>query len=142
MGCPDSDGREIEHQMGNDRAENASQALDNDVRPDLPPRKLAAAGKNQGDGRIEMGARHGAKDGDDDDEDRAGRNGVAEQGDGLVPPAQPRRHDSRADDGRDQDAGAERFRQKAPPERVRAFAHQAADAGLPGSSLLFPIESS
>ena len=89
-----------------------------------------------------MGARDRAEDGDEHDEDRAGRNGVAEQRDRLIPAGEPLGHDAGADDGGDENGGAQRLRQQPPRERQRRFAHSAAVAGVLPAPFVLPIESS
>ena len=53
------------------------------------------------------------KDGDENDQDGAGRYGVAKQRDGVVTAGKPLRHDAGADDGGDQNCGAQPFGNKA-----------------------------
>ena len=56
-----------------------------------------------------MRARDRGKDGDDDEEDCARRNGVAKQRDRLIPAGKLLGHDAGADDRHDQDQRAERL---------------------------------
>jgi hypothetical protein len=56
-----------------------------------------------------VGARNRAENCNQDDEDGAGRDGVAEQGQRIVI-GQGIGHDARADDRSDKERGAERFR--------------------------------
>ena len=71
-------------------------------------RDLAAQRKDQRHGRIEMRAGDRPEDRDQHDEDRAGRQRVAEQCQRCVV-GQPVGHDAGADDRRDQQRGAERL---------------------------------
>ena len=64
-----------------------------------------------------MGARDRTEDGDDHHQDRAGRDGVAKKRDRLVPASKTLGHDARADNGGDENGGAEGLRQKTPRER-------------------------
>ena len=110
-GGADRERGEIEHHLRNRRAADAGKALHDDVGRDLAPGEFAAAGKNQGDGGIEMGARERSENGDQHDQDRAGGNGVAEKRDRHVPAGEALGHDPAADDGGDQERGAEAFGQ-------------------------------
>ena len=86
-----------------------------------------------------MRARDRPEDGDQHHEDRAGRQRVAEQrqrdilGQGL-------RHDAGADDGRDQQRGAERFRGQA--ARQIEVGHQLAFSWLDVAPSMRPISRS
>ena len=85
-----------------------------------------------------------AEDGDQHDEDRAGRQRVAEQCQRRIV-GQPVRHDAGADDGRDQQRGAERLGGEAPvqidqpalsrPSAVAADVVRAASASASLSSM-------
>ena len=55
-----------------------------------------------------------AEDQDQHDQDGPGRQGVAQKGDCVVSAGELRRHDSRADHGREKEGGPERFCSKAP----------------------------
>ena len=83
-----------------------------------------------------MRARNRPEDGDEHDQDRAGRNGVAEQRDRLVSAGEALGHDAGADDGGDENGGAERLRQQAAGRAGTALAHSAGGrrrrAGVPG----------
>ena len=68
-----------------------------------------AQGEDQRDDGIEMGAGDRTEDGDEHDQDGAGRDGVAEERDGDVPAGQPLGHDAGTDDGGKQQRGAQRF---------------------------------
>src|SRR5665213_4526655 len=57
-----------------------------------------------------MSARDRSKYQDEDSEDRAGRQRVAEKGERVIPARKPLRHDPRADDRRKQKCSPERFR--------------------------------
>ena len=57
--------------------------------------------------------------GDEDEQHRAGRERVAEQGDGVVPARQMLGHDARADDGGEQEEGADALRRQPPRQRRR-----------------------
>ncbi len=56
-----------------------------------------------------MRARDRPEGQDQDGEDRARRNRVAEKGQGAVPPGELQGHDARADDGREEKGGSDRF---------------------------------
>ena len=60
-----------------------------------------------------MRARDRSEDGDEHDQDRAGRDGIAEQRDSLITARQSVGHDARADHGGDEHGGAEGFRKQA-----------------------------
>jgi hypothetical protein len=87
-----------------------------------------------------VGPRDRAENRDEHDEDGAGRNCIAEQRDRLIPAGKPFSHDAGANDGGDENGGAQRLRQQPPRERQRRFAHSAVAGVLPAPFIL-PIES-
>src|SRR6202043_4015788 len=112
-----------------DGAGDAAGALRRDIWQRFAPRPLARGGKGERHRRIEMRAGNRRKDGDENDQDRAGRYGVAQQRDGFVAAGKPLRHDAGADDGGDENCGAQ-------PLGNKAAADHAAE------SFDVPIESS
>ena len=87
-----------------------------------------------------MGARDRTQDGDEHDEDGAGRDRVPEQRDRLVPAGKALGHDAGTDNGSDEDGGAEALRQQTLRERKRRLAHSAAVAGVAPAPLVWPTE--
>ena len=75
------DRREVEHQVGDDDAEDRAGKLGDNIGGGVPPADLAAQGEGEGDRRIEMGARDRPQHQDQDDENGAGRQGIAEERD-------------------------------------------------------------
>src|SRR5262249_32330691 len=88
------------------------------------PWQFASNSKGERHGRIEVRTRNRAEDENQHDEDRAGRDGVAEQRQRDVTARELLRHDSRADHGGQQERRAEPFGGK-PLTRCR---HQVAAA--------------
>ena len=86
-----------------------------------------------------MRAGHGAEDQDQNDEHRAGRKRVAEQGEGDIAAREVRPHDARTDDCREQKAGPEAFR-KQPTRQRLGGAHAFWDARVAPS--ICPISRS
>ena len=82
----------------------------------------------------------GPRNCNDDDQDGAGGNGVAEQRDSLISAGQPLGHDAGTDDGCDQDGGSETFCQQTARERGRC-AHSVTVSGFSGASLILPTAS-
>ena len=64
--------------MRNHGAENAAEDLRADVERRVPRGQLPAQCKHKGDGRIKMGSGDRSKNGDENDKDRTGREGVAQ----------------------------------------------------------------
>ena len=79
----------------------------------VAPIQLASEHHHQANRGVEMRARDRREDGDDHDQHGAGREGVAEERQRVVPAREPRGHDARANHGRDQQRGAQRFRRQA-----------------------------
>ncbi len=90
-----------EHQVGDNRAHDASGHLDKRIERRVARAHVALEGKDERHRRVEMRPRNGAENRDEHDEDGAGRQGVADE---LNPDvmAQVDGHDARTDDGRDQ----------------------------------------
>jgi len=105
--------------MRDERAETAASDLQGDVRQRLGTRERAAPGHDQADGGVEMGPRYRAEDRDEHHQDRASGDCVGKQRDGHVAAREPRSHDARADHGRHQQTGAERFGRQATADIVR-----------------------
>ena len=79
--------------------------------------ELAAIEHDQAHRGIEMRAGDGREDGDDDEQHRAGGDGVAEQRERLITAGELLGHDAGADHGHDQNQRAERFRRE-PPRQI------------------------
>ena len=79
------------------------------------PRASGPLRHDEADGRIEVRAGDRPEDEDQNHEDGAGRQRVAEQREADVL-RELRGHDARADDGRDEDRRAEHLRGEAPPQ--------------------------
>ncbi len=71
--------------------------------------KIALEREHERHGGIEMRARNRAENGDQHDQNGAGRKRVAEQGERDVSARQPFPHDPGADDRRHQEAGSKAF---------------------------------
>ena len=71
--------------MSEQRAETAADDLHQHVENRVAPIELAPDHHHQTDRRIEMGAGDGREDGDDHDEDGAGRERIAEECQRIVP---------------------------------------------------------
>ena len=68
--------------MSGPDADNRAHELRGDVAAKVSPQKLTPQREGKADGRVHVCAGDGAKDQDQNDEDRAGRKRVAEQGEG------------------------------------------------------------
>ena len=79
--------------MGEEGAETTANDLNEDIGKRVARAELAPDCDYQGHHRIEMRARHRREDGDDHDEDGAGRKRVAQKRQRIVPARQLRRHD-------------------------------------------------
>src|SRR5262249_35959637 len=123
------DGGEGEHRVRHDSAEPAAGTLDQHVGKHVLPGKRAPRGEDERHSRVEMCARQRSEHGYEHDEDGAGRDGVAQEGDRSVPAGEPLGHDPGADDGRDQQARAQGLGQEASAER-----HAAESLPLPRES--------
>ena len=78
--------RQVEHQMRGPGAEDAEGELGERCRlRHRRQRQLAARGRDQADRRVHVRAGDRAEHGDEDEQDRAGRERVAEQGDRVIP---------------------------------------------------------
>ena len=106
--------RHLEHHMRQHRPANGADSLyEHEPRSTRKP-DLAAQQKGQRHRRVEMCPRHRPENGDQNIEDRAGRNGVAKKGDGEIPVGKPFRHDAGADDRCQKKQGAKKFGDKLP----------------------------
>src|SRR5215510_7179861 len=121
--------RKIEHQVSHDRSCNAARTLHGDIRQYVPPWRVTSRRKDEGDGGIEMCPGYRAKDQDQNDEDRTGRNRVAQERDRLIAPRQPLGHDPGTDNGGNKDGCAQGLREKAAADHA-------------AESLELPMESS
>ena len=83
--------------------DTAADDLHDDISGSGAEIELAAIQHHQADGRIEMRAGDGGEDGDDDEQHRTGRNGVAEQRDRLITAGEVLGHDAGADHRHHQD---------------------------------------
>jgi len=64
--------------VGEHGAGDAAEALRRDVRGEVAAAEVASERENHADGGVEMSAGNGREDGDDDDQDRADGDGVAQ----------------------------------------------------------------
>ena len=71
-----------------------------------------------------------------------GRDGVAEESNGLITPGQAFGHDARTDDGRDQESGTKSFGDKPPGKRDGKIAHDAVGTELSLEAFALPMASS
>ena len=67
-----------------------------------------------------MCAGNGAEDQNQDNQHRAGRKRIAEQGEGEIATRKARSQDARADDSCEQEAGAEALREQPTRQRLRS----------------------
>ena len=102
--------RQVEHQMRGPGAEDSKGELGEDVGCGVAPAKLAARCGHQADRRVHMRARDRAEHGDQHEQDRAGRQRIAEQGNRHVSARQPLGHDAGADHAGEQEKGAKPLR--------------------------------
>ena len=98
-----------------DRAGDAAGHLSDDIERRVARGEVAFEREDQRHRRVEMRAGNRAEDRDEHDQNRAGRQRVAEQGERHVL-RQVLRHDAGTDDGRDEKRGAERLRRQAAGE--------------------------
>jgi len=106
------DERQRKHEMRGDRAKHAADDLRRNVGARLAGRKIALQRKDERHRRIEMCAGDRREDRDQDDEDRACRERIAEKRKrGVL--RQRFRHDAGADNRCHQERRAERFRREA-----------------------------
>src|SRR5262249_39791509 len=115
---------------------DASEYLRHDVNRGGRPWQLATQGEGNTYRRVEVRARERAEDQDQDGEDRAGRQRIAQERDGVVA-REVSRHDAGADDGREQKGGPQRFAKRALSERR----HQLGSVTLPVAPCMRPISS-
>jgi hypothetical protein len=103
------DGGQLEHEVREHRADAAADGLGDDVQAGVSGGHGAEESVDERDDRVEVGAGDRAEDEDQADE-RAGRGGgVLQELETHVVGGQAAGHDSRADDGDDQQRGAERL---------------------------------
>ena len=98
--------------MRDDGAEAAADDLHRDIGERVAAADARRGAHHQGHRRIEMRAGDRREDGDDDDQHGAGREGIAQERERLVPAGELLRHDARADHRHHQKEGAERFRRQ------------------------------
>src|SRR5829696_1287585 len=100
--------------MGGERAEAAADDLSYHIRPELAPPQTAVDGHHERDRRVEVRARDRPERQDQHHQDGSGRYRIAEERDRDVPARKLLGHDARADDRRNEETCAERFRRDAP----------------------------
>ena len=88
-----------------------------DIGGGVAPGQLAARGGDQAHRRVHMRAGDRPEHGDQHEQDRAGRDRVAEQGDRVVPARQMLGHDPGADHGGEQEEGADALGRQPPRQR-------------------------
>ena len=118
----EGDGVEVEHDVGDDRAEAGAADLGGDVGQEVAGGEPAEDAVGEGDDGVEVGARHRPEGEDERDEPAGGGGGVLEQLQASVARGQTLRHDPRADDDGDEERGAGGFGGDAPAERWRSSA--------------------
>ena len=132
--CVESvDRRQVEHQVGDDRAD----ARADDLRDDVDAQRRAVVDPTEEpvgerDDRVEVRARDRAEREDQRDEPGAGRDRVLEQLQPDVARRQPLRGDARADDDRDEEARCRRLRRVARRASVAVHDRSAAARGRLG----------
>ena len=85
---------QLEHEMGRPGTDQSTGNLDRDVCQRYCQRDVLFQVKRQGDRRIEVRAGYRSQHGDEDHQDRAGGNGIAEQGNGDISACQVLSHDA------------------------------------------------
>ncbi len=98
-------------------ADAAADDLHDDIGDGGGQIERAAIEHDQAHRGIEMRAGDGREDGDDDEQHRAGGDGVAEQRERLITAGELLGHDAGADHRHDQNQRAERFRRE-PPRQI------------------------
>ena len=99
--------RQFEHQVRDPHADDPTDNLCGDVRPRIRPPQLAAEREREAHRRVEMRARERAERENENGEDRAGRQRVAQQRQRVVTAGKALRHDAGADDRGEQEGGAQ-----------------------------------
>ena len=128
--------------MRHDGSRDAADALDDNIGQYLAPRHFAACRKHKRHRRIEMRAGNGAENGDDHNEDCAGRDGVSEQRDRLITARRRSAMIPEPTTVATSMSRAEALGQKPSRQWGRCFVHQAAEADLAPASFVLPIASS
>ena len=106
---PAVDRRTFEHQVGDHCAEAAADDLGDDVEAGIASRDATKAAVDQGDDRVEVGTGDSAEHPDQGDQRASGSGRVLQQLEADIVGREAGRHDPRADDGDDQQAGAKSF---------------------------------
>jgi hypothetical protein len=109
IGGRDLDQWQTKHHVGGEHADDASHHLRCNVRRHGAPPHVPAHRLGHADEGVEVSARDGPERHDQRDERRADREGIGEQRDGDVAATELHRHDAAADDGRQQQRGADRL---------------------------------
>src|SRR6516165_12645112 len=99
--------------MGSEGAKDTAEDLHPGIAHQFPRRDLPAHPEDKTYRRIEMCAGDSAAYGNQDNQDRPCRQGVAEEGERHVSARQSLGHDAGPNDGCDKDASAERLSYKA-----------------------------
>ena len=118
-----------EHGVRDPDADDPGDHLDRDVGGGERPGDLAADRESQGHGRVEVGARDRPEDCDQDHEAGAGRQGIAQQGDGVVAAGEPFAHDPRTHDDGEEQGSAQGFGREAMGQAERL--ERRLEAGVP-----------
>ena len=105
----EGDGVEVEHEVGDHRADAGADDLGGDVGDELARGEAAEEAVGEGDDGVEVGARHRPEGEDERDEPAGGGGRVLEQLQADVVGREPLGEDARADDDGDEQAGADRL---------------------------------
>src|SRR5215472_1128010 len=116
----------------------AAEYLRRDVNRGRRPWQLAAQGEGKTYRRVEVRARKRAEYEDQDSEDRAGRQRIAQEPERVVTARELLRHDAGSHDRREQKGGPQPFAKRALSER----GHQLGSVTLPVAPCMRPISSS
>jgi len=132
--------RHPEHQMRRPSPQYGAGNLHDDIGERSVPLNLTPQQEGERDKRIEMRAGHRTHRADQHDEDGPGRRRVAEQRERGIAARQPLAHDAGADDGREQEPGAQPFSSQ--PSRKTLRLHGLYAGSLEIALLVRPILSS
>ena len=98
--------------MRQNRSGNAARTLHQNINHQKAGGQLATCEKHQTDGRVKMRARHWSQYGDQHIENGTGGNCIAQKRYAIIAAGQRGRHNAGADNGADQQQGAQSFGQQ------------------------------